>query len=158
MCSRSISRVARETYARELRLALDDPAIQHRTLTLFRSDPAALRPDFSLDVPTGIMRRGLDPRVLYRLRRTLRREKPDIVVAHGGEPLKYAVLAGVPKKRLVYYKIGIGGERLRGPSGVLHRSMLRRVDTIAAVSRRRRGRGPATATRRRRCRGHSERA
>ena len=123
-----------QTYARELRLALDGSTTRHRTLTLFRSEPAALRPDFSLAVPPGRMRRALDPRALYRLRKTLRREKPAIVVVHGGEPLKYAVLAGVPKERLVYYKIGIGGDRLHGSRGRLHRAMLRRVGTIAAVS------------------------
>jgi glycosyltransferase involved in cell wall biosynthesis len=64
----------------------------------------------------------------------MRRERPDIVVAHGGEPLEYVALAGVPKERTVYYKIGIGGDRLRGVRGTLHRYMLRRVGTIAAVS------------------------
>ena len=124
-----------QTYARELRVALDDEAtVRHRTLTLFRSAPAALRPDLTLDVPSGPLRRAIDPRALLALRRIVRRERPDVVVAHGGEPLKYTVLAGVPSARLVYYKIGIGGDRLRGARGTLHRRMLRRVGTIAAVS------------------------
>jgi glycosyltransferase involved in cell wall biosynthesis len=123
-----------QTYARELRLALDDATTRHRTLTLFRSQPGALRPDLTLDVSSGPLRRAIDPRAVVGLRRVVRRERPDIVVAHGGEPLKYAALAGVPKERLAYYKIGIGGERLQGLRGTLHRWMLRQVGTIAAVS------------------------
>jgi len=124
-----------QTYARELRLALDDATTtRHRTLTLFRSPPGALRPDITLDVPSGPLRRGIDPRALLALRRVVRRDRPDVVVAHGGEPLKYAALAGVAKERLAYYKIGIGGDRLQGVRGTLHRWMLRRVGTIAAVS------------------------
>jgi glycosyltransferase involved in cell wall biosynthesis len=124
-----------QTYARELRLALDDAsATRHRTVTLFRSPPGALRPDLALDAPSGPLRRAIDPRAVVGLRRMVRREGPDVVVAHGGEPLKYAALAGIPKDRLVYYKIGIGGDRLRGARGTLHRWMLRRVGTIAAVS------------------------
>ena len=111
-----------QTYARELRLALDDSTTRHRTLTLFRSEPGALDPDLTLDVPSG------------PLRRVVRRERPDVVVAHGVEPLKYAALAGVPKEHLAYYKIGVGGDRLQGVRGTLHRRMLRRVATIAAVS------------------------
>jgi glycosyltransferase involved in cell wall biosynthesis len=123
-----------QTYARELRLALDDGTTRHRTLTLFRSEPGALRPDLTLDVSSGPFRRAIDPRAVIALRRVVRRDRPDIVVAHGGEPLKYAALAGIPKERLAYYKIGIGGDRLRGVRGTLHRWMLRRVGTIAAVS------------------------
>lgn len=123
-----------QTYARELRLELDGAGARHRTLTLFRSEPAALRPDLTLDVPSGPLRRAVDPRAVLKLRRVVRRERPDVVVAHGGEPLKYAVLAGVPKRQLAYYKIGIGGDRLAGVRGTLHRRMLRRVGTIAAVS------------------------
>jgi glycosyltransferase involved in cell wall biosynthesis len=124
-----------QTYARELRLALDDATTtRHRTLTLFRSPPGALRPDLTLDVSSGPLRRAIDPRAVLRLRRVVRRERPDVVVAHGGEPLKYAALAGVPKERLAYYKIGIGGDRLHGVRGALHRRTLRRVGTIAAVS------------------------
>jgi glycosyltransferase involved in cell wall biosynthesis len=124
-----------QTYARELRVALDDAnATRHRTVTLFRSPPGALRPDLTLDVPSGPMRRRIDPRALTRLRRLVRRDRPDVVVAHGGEPLKYAALAGIPRRQLVYYKIGIGGDRLQGIRGALHRWTLRRVGTVAAVS------------------------
>jgi glycosyltransferase involved in cell wall biosynthesis len=57
------------------------------------------------------------------------------VLAHGGESLKYSVLAGVPSGRLAYYKIGVGGRRLTGPKGVLHRALVHRPCMVAAVSR-----------------------
>jgi glycosyltransferase involved in cell wall biosynthesis len=124
-----------QIYAAQLRDALDDDTVHHRALVLFDTDPGPLEPDFALGVASGPLRRaGLDPRALTRFRRVLRAEHPDVVVAHGGEPLKYAVLAGVPRGALAYLKVGIGGARLRGASGVLHRRMLRRAGQVAAVS------------------------
>jgi glycosyltransferase involved in cell wall biosynthesis len=124
-----------QTYARELRLALDGSAARHRTLTLFTSKGGALLPDLTLGVTPGLLRRaGVDPRALQRLRRVLRAQAPAVVVAHGSEPLKYAVLAGVARSRLVYYKIGIGGTRLAGPKGWFHRRLLARVGKVAVVS------------------------
>jgi len=124
-----------QTYARELRDALDGADVRHRTVTLFHSDAAALRADWSLAVPDGRLRRlGLDPRVRHRLRELLRVERPAVVVAHGGEPLKYVAAAGVEPARLAYYKIGIGGERLRGVSGHVHRRVLARAGVAATVS------------------------
>jgi glycosyltransferase involved in cell wall biosynthesis len=123
-----------QTYARELRGALDTPAVPHRTLTLFAGPPAALQADVSLGVRPGVLRRLVDPRGVARLRRHVRREDPAVVVAHGGEPLEYAVLAGVPVDRLVYYKIGIGGARLTPARRALHRWLLGRTRVVAAVS------------------------
>jgi glycosyltransferase involved in cell wall biosynthesis len=124
-----------QTYARELRNALDGPEVRHRTLTLFDSDGGALRADMSLGVSDGPLRRaGVDPRVVSRLRRLVRREDPAIVLAHGSEPLKYAVLAGVPKARLVGLKIGAGHARLGGARGGIYRTLLLRAGAVAAVS------------------------
>ena len=58
-------------------------------------------------------RAGVDPGAVARLRIGLRRLRPDLVVAHGGEPLKYAALAD-PRGRapIVYRKIShAGGSR-----------------------------------------------
>src|SRR5439155_584868 len=56
-----------------------------------------------------------------------------IVVAHGGEPLKY--LCAVPARpQVVYYKIGIGDARLRGIRRSLHRRCALAADFVAAVS------------------------
>jgi glycosyltransferase involved in cell wall biosynthesis len=124
-----------QTYARELRTTLDGPAVRHRTVTLFDSPSAALRPDWTLAVPDGVLRRaGLDPRVLTRLRRLVGTEHPAIVVAHGSEPLKYAVLAGVPRRRLVALKIGANHTRLGGVRGWVYRALLLRSGAVAAVS------------------------
>src|SRR5438067_13226006 len=49
---------------------------------------AGARPTSRLEARTG-----LDPGALARMREGLRRLHPDLVVAHGGEPLKYAALA-----------------------------------------------------------------
>src|SRR5262245_52665091 len=116
-------------------MRLDDDVTRHRTLTLFESPGGALQPDVSLDVAPGLTRRlGIDPRALHRLRRAVRKLQPQVVVAHGGEPLKYAVLAGIEPRRLVYYKIGAENERLTGFRRWLHRRYLQRVAAVATVS------------------------
>ena len=124
-----------QTYARDLRGLLDGRDAQHRTVTIFRSAGDTLAADYRLDVPDGRLRRlGADLRGVLRLRRLCRDLAPAVVVAHGGEPLKYAVLAGIPRSRLAYYKIGIGSDRLRGQRRRLHRAMCRRAGAVAAVS------------------------
>jgi glycosyltransferase involved in cell wall biosynthesis len=124
-----------QTYARALRKALDGRKQRHRTLTLFASAGGTLQPDASLGVPPGRWRRlGADPRAVRLLRERLAADEPAVVVAHGGEPLKYAVLAGVPSERLVYYKIGNDHSRLAGLRRRLHRRFLRRAGLVAAVS------------------------
>ena len=89
-----------QTYARDLRRRLDGDHAEHRTMTLFRSpNNDTLAADYRLDVPNGRLRGlGVDPRVVLRLRRRYRDMRPPVVVAHGGEPLKYAVLAGIPRR------------------------------------------------------------
>ncbi len=94
-----------------------------------------MQPDFELDVRAGGLRRaGLDPRAVIRLRRFVRNEAPTVLVSHGGEPLKYLVAAGVPRRRIAYYKIGAFDAQLTGTRRVLHQRLLRRVAVAAAVS------------------------
>jgi glycosyltransferase involved in cell wall biosynthesis len=124
-----------QTYARELRTTLDGSVVTHRTLTLFASPGGALQPDWSLAVQEGVLRRaGLDPRAVTRLRRLIGVEDPALVVAHGSEPLKYAVLAGVPRERLVALKIGANHTRLGGVRGWVYRTTLLRAGAVVAVS------------------------
>lgn len=124
-----------QTYARDLRRLLDGRNASHRTVTIFRSGGDTLAADYRLDVPDGRLRRvGADLRGVLRLRRLCRELAPAVVVAHGGEPLKYAVLAGIPRSRLAYYKIGIGSDRLRGARLWVHRALCRRAGAVAAVS------------------------
>ena len=105
-------------------------------MTLFRSpNTDTLAADYRLEVPNGRLRRlGVDPRGVVRLRRRYREIAPAVVVAHGGEPLKYAVLAGIPQSRLVYYRIGIGSARLTGSRRWFHHALRRRAVAVATVS------------------------
>jgi glycosyltransferase involved in cell wall biosynthesis len=124
-----------QTYARELRDRLDGRGVTHRTLTIFGSDDDTLNADVKLEVADGLLRRLVaNPRGVWRLRTRLRAMRPSIVVAHGGEPLKYCVLAGVPHRRLVYYKIGIAARALRGPRRAFQRALCRRAEVVAGVS------------------------
>jgi glycosyltransferase involved in cell wall biosynthesis len=125
-----------QRYARTLVDALADDGASHLILTLFRAEPAGLRPDIRLDVPRGLMRRmGIDPRVLTRLRRQVGQISPDVVVAHGGEPAKYCAIALPRSIPLVYLKIGTGHKTLqRTANRSLHGFYTRRADVVAAVS------------------------
>ena len=106
-----------QVFARDLRAVLDSGSDEHRILTLFRTPAAVLGADSSLGVPPGIFRSlGFDPRVVSRLRRTLGTLRPDVIVAHGGEPLKYLAFVGRGTTPLVYYAIGTTSEAARhGP-------------------------------------------
>jgi glycosyltransferase involved in cell wall biosynthesis len=76
---------------------------------------------------------GAQPRTVVALRSVVRRWRPDVIQAHGGEPLMYASLAGGPP--VVYRKIGGAHPRFRsGPLRPLYSWMLRRADAIIAVA------------------------
>jgi glycosyltransferase involved in cell wall biosynthesis len=124
-------------YAGRLRDALaDDPDQRHVVAALFDAPAAGLRPDIVLTGRSTVLRRlGLDPRAVRALRRVISREPADLVVAHGGEPLKYAVAAGVPVP-VVYYKIGLSSAELSRRSRLaLYRFLVGRVALGVAVSR-----------------------
>ena len=125
-----------QRYARALVDLLDSDDEPHRIMTLFSSESVLVRPDFSLDVPQGPLRRlGLDPRVVVRLRRELKRLHPTAVVAHGGESAKYTALAVGRRLPWIYYKIGTVHHKARR---LLHRSWhrfyTRQATAVAAVS------------------------
>jgi glycosyltransferase involved in cell wall biosynthesis len=125
-----------QRYARSLVDSLEADEDTHLIVTLFRSDPVLVRPDVELDVRQGLLRRfGLDPRVVIRLRREIRRIRPEVVVAHGGESAKYTSLAAPRELPLIYLKIGSAHESLnhRARKG-LHGFYTRRANVIAAVS------------------------
>jgi glycosyltransferase involved in cell wall biosynthesis len=106
-----------QVYAGQLRDALaGDQAQRHLVVSLFDSPEAALRADILLGTPSGILRRaGLDPRAVTRLRRTIRDEGAAVVIAHGGEPLKY-VVAAAGRTPSVYYKVGLSSAELAKPA------------------------------------------
>lgn len=123
-----------QRYAKAMRTTIDGPRQQHRTLVVYGGDEGVLSPDFSL----GLVRRsgrGLDLRAVWRLHEFVSAHAPDVVVAHGGEPLKLAAAASVPN--LVYYRIGIT-HRARGIQRLFRdatqRALLRRTVRAATVS------------------------
>ncbi len=125
-----------QRYARTLVDALTADGGSHQILTLFRADPVLLQPDVELDVPRGWLRRlGLDPRVIKRLRKEVKRIGPAVVIAHGGESAKYAAVALPRDLPLVYLKIGTANQALqRQANRSLHGYYTRRADVVAAVS------------------------
>ena len=82
-----------QTYAEALSRTLDGDLGTHRTMTIFQSDPVALHADIELGAKPGWGReRGFDATAAWKLRRALQELQPAVVVAHGGESLKYTAL------------------------------------------------------------------
>lgn len=126
-----------ERYARALIDCLNrSGAERHTLMTLFRGDEDTLDPDVSLDVPRGGWRRaGLDPRVLIGMRRTVSALGPSAVVAHGGEPAKYAAFALRQRTPYAYLAIGTSHPKLSSPvRRLVRRLYLRRAAAVVAVS------------------------
>jgi glycosyltransferase involved in cell wall biosynthesis len=94
--------------ARALVDRLDEPGVvRHRLLSLFDGSPEV---EFDLAVRHSAGTRsaeGFDPFLVHRLRKVLNRLNPAAVVAHGGDPMKYALPAVIGTARpLVYCVIG----------------------------------------------------
>lgn len=109
---------------------------RHRVLVLF-AGPREVPAEHSLDHPGGVrIATGFDPRLVIRLRRELIRLDPVVVVAHGGDPLKYLVPAMVCRRRpLAYYATGtFAGSRRRGQLS-LWRALVGRTDVVACEGR-----------------------
>lgn len=126
-----------QVYARQLCDALGGIQGGHRLVVLFAGDRVAAHADDELGVPPGVLKRfGYDPRAAVRLWRLVRTHRPQIVVAHGLEPLKYLLpLAWHPRPRLVVYAIGtVHPKAHRGPSRWLYRILLAVPAAVAAVS------------------------
>ncbi|MFW5469848.1 glycosyltransferase family 4 protein [Knoellia sp. CPCC 206435] len=125
-----------QTYAGRLRDCLAGHRAQnHLVASLFEAPTAALRADIVLGVRSGRSRqRGLDLSAARTLSRALRRHQVDIVVAHGGEALKYAVVAGRGTP-VIYYKLGLSTAELsRRSRTLLYRFLVRGVVRGVAVS------------------------
>ena len=120
--------------ARALADHLDRPGVRHhRVLSLFAgSDEVVV--DRSLEQPGGDRPAvGFDARLVLRLRTALTEMDPDVVVAHGSEPLKYLVPAMAGRRRpLAYYAIGTYSGSARTSQLMLWRTLLGRADIIAA--------------------------
>ncbi len=125
-----------QVYAGQLRDALRDDADQrHVVVSLFDGSDSSGRADVRLGVPSARSRRaGLDPRAVWALRRTLRQSGADLVVAHGGEPLKYAIAAAVGTPT-IYFKVGLSTAEVSRPSRRrLYRFLARRATRVVGVS------------------------
>ena len=124
-----------QTYASDLLRALPNGtgAREHLALTLFSSSHVRLSGD-SLALPGGALRRlGLDPRVPRRLQAYLRDVDAALVVAHGGESLKYAAMTGF--RPVVYLKIGGATKTARrGLRWRWHRRLVQWADAVVGVS------------------------
>ena len=120
--------------ARALADRLDVPGTRHHRVLAMFSGPPEVVVDASLDHPGGDFPAvGFDPRLALRLRTALDRMDPDVVVAHGGEPLKYLVAAMIGRRRpMIYYAIGTYSGSDRPVQMHLWRRLLARADAIAA--------------------------
>ncbi|HKY37048.1 MAG TPA: glycosyltransferase family 4 protein [Polyangiaceae bacterium] len=125
-----------QRYAKALRDTLDGPSLAHRTLTIFESATRVLDADIKLDVRrTPFSHFGFEPLAALSLRKALASERPDVIVAHGSQPLKYLVPLVARDLPLIYYKIGVVSAKARsGPGRWLHVATLRRPQRIAGVS------------------------
>jgi glycosyltransferase involved in cell wall biosynthesis len=78
----------------------------------------------------------MDAATLSGLRSAIRRFRPRVVHAHGGEAFKYCALAAAgTRSRLVYRRIGTAPASItRGLHRAVHAALLRRADRIVAVA------------------------
>jgi glycosyltransferase involved in cell wall biosynthesis len=124
-------------YARALADQADRvPGQRHEVAVLFAGERVAAHADHELAVPPGRLgTAGLDPRAVRRLRRLVRDTRPDVVVAHGADALKYAVFVRSARCLVVCHAIGVVAPKARrGAHRLLHRSLLARADLVTAVS------------------------
>ncbi len=121
--------------ARALADRLDLPDVRaHRVLSLFDSAPEVAA-ELSLHFDGGESPAvGYDPRLSLALRSALRRLRPAVVVAHGGEPLKYLAPAMLGNRTpLAYYAIGThAGPTDRRLRLWWWRRLVARADAVAA--------------------------
>ena len=131
------TRVARgaQREARAVVDQLDRPGVRsHRLLSLF-DGPPEVEVEHALDYPWGGSSWiGFDPRFLLRLRSELARLDPTVVVAHGSEPLKCLVPAGLGRRSpLLYYAIGTYSGSRRRSQLWAWRFLTGRAQLVAAV-------------------------
>ncbi len=119
--------------ARALVDCLEVPGRHHRLMSLF-AGPDEVPVDVALDYPSGArLSAGFDPRLVPRLRAVFDRLAPTVLVAHGGDPLKYLLPAMLGHRRpVVYYATGTFGAPSRRAHVHLWRLLMGRADIVAA--------------------------
>ena len=126
-----------EVFASDLVAALGRLGVD-QSVAVLRAGPPAVH----FEAPLSLL--GADGRPLPGLRMQLgavralralvRERRPDLVQAHGGEPLKYGLAAagGVP---VVYRRIGsVAGWLTGGPRRLVYARLVRRAARVVAVS------------------------
>jgi glycosyltransferase involved in cell wall biosynthesis len=128
-----------EVFASDLVAALDVPDLQQRVAVLHGAPPWAVQfraPVTGLRAGTpNLPARPLHPGAVLALRRLLRDWRPELVQAHGGQPLKHAALAtasGGPP--VVYRRIGSVSWLSNRPRQALYGRLVRRAARVVAVA------------------------
>jgi glycosyltransferase involved in cell wall biosynthesis len=121
-----------QVFARALCDRLQHRGDDHPIVTIFRGPSGSLDADVRLDV--GTRWRPYSPRALARLRSYVATAQPDLVVAHGGEAMKYAALASRGRP-IVYNKIGLSAGSLgRRGRRRAYRWVVTKAEAVVAVS------------------------
>src|SRR5580700_7667821 len=112
----------------------DHNGVRHRLLGLF-DGPPEVEVDVALGHPTGSRpAEGFNARVALRLRNLFSRLDPVVVVAHGGDAMKYALPAVIGTGRpLVYCVIGTFAGPSSTPRDFMWRRIMARADLVVAV-------------------------
>ncbi|HEY5023390.1 MAG TPA: glycosyltransferase family 4 protein [Acidimicrobiales bacterium] len=120
--------------ARALATRLDVPGTRHHRLMSLFGGEEQVPVDDTLDHPGGDRpAEGFDPRLVIALRAALRRARPTVVVAHGGDPLKYLVPAMLGRRTpLAYYATGTFEHAAGAARVALWRALVSRADVVAA--------------------------
>jgi glycosyltransferase involved in cell wall biosynthesis len=130
-----------EVFASDLSRALaDQDVLQNVVILRGDGDPAV---DFS-SPPIQLVRHSADTRppafnlrIARELRRAIADRRPDVVLAHGGESLKYAIPATAGRPiRVIYRRIGSirGRTSLHGPRLLAYQILMRRASLVVAVA------------------------
>jgi len=108
---------------------------RHELVVLFTSGPGVLPAKYRLGVsPSALRRVGFSPLAAWRLHRLISRTRPDAVVAHGGEVLKYLAVTRPPVS-VVGHAIGVmPSAATHGGRRALHRWAWRVAAVVVAVS------------------------
>jgi glycosyltransferase involved in cell wall biosynthesis len=125
-----------EIFASDLVRALAALGIEQHVGVLRRTSPDVVFAAPTMALGRGGNREVLRPRTVRSLAGLLRTWDPDVVQAHGGEPLKYAVLAGRRRwHRLCYRRIGSAHPWTTfGARRLAYGALMRRAARVIALS------------------------
>jgi glycosyltransferase involved in cell wall biosynthesis len=128
-----------EVFTADLVAALDAPDLRQRVAVVRGGPPWDVpfgAPVTALSPTPRARRLPLHPGTAWTLRRLLGEWAPDLIQAHGGEPLKYAVLATAGRRPpIVYRRIGsLSGWLSSGPRRALYGRLMHRAERVVAVA------------------------